>query len=322
MKWIIAITVAALLLTAIKWAFLPFLPWRRLPRHRVRYLRLRLRLRLHPGAGHATVPELWLRWGRLTAFRRGRQTRRSLPFWQRALAPASAYSFLVGRAHYRHQLRMPLDEHAIVKSPPRGGKTGWLASVILRRRAVRGKYGRRNRSGDPEYGIKGLLARNLEHLSPAQFARVMDTLGSDAAGQEIITAWIGKEKLRDVLNLRARVTGSAPCERDVRSRLFTFYDWRARNDDVPELLSLARTVSRWEDEIVAAVLTRVTNATSESLNRLAKLQARLAYGFRNPVSQRRRVRIACTRGQRRRSQTATSKRTRPVTEPKPHPGYG
>jgi type IV secretory pathway TraG/TraD family ATPase VirD4 len=26
---------------------------------------------------------------------------------------------------------MPLDEHAIVKSPPRGGETGWLAGVIL-----------------------------------------------------------------------------------------------------------------------------------------------------------------------------------------------
>jgi transposase len=190
----------------------------------------------------------------------------------------------------------------------------------VRRRVVRGKYGRRGRSGDPEYGIKSLLVRNLEHLSPAQFARVMDALGSDAAGQEIITAWIGKEKLRDVLNLRARNTGSTPCERHVRDRLFTFYDWCARNDDIPELLSLARTVSRWEDEIVAAVLTGVTNATSESLNRLAKLEARLAYGFRNPASQRRRVRIACTRGQRRRSQTATSKRTRPVTGPQPHPG--
>jgi hypothetical protein len=31
-----------------------------------------------------------------------------------------------------------------------------------------------------------------------------------------------------------------------------------------------------------SVLTGVTNATSESLNRIAKLEARLAYGFRNP----------------------------------------
>ena len=109
----------------------------------------------------------------------------------------------------------------------------------VRRRVVRGKYGRRGRSGDPEYGIKNLLVRNLEHLSPAQFAKVIGTLDADAGGQEIAAAWIGKEKLRHALNLRARVTGSVPCERNVRDRLFAFYDWCACNDDIPELLSLA-----------------------------------------------------------------------------------
>jgi Transposase len=167
----------------------------------------------------------------------------------------------------------------------------------VRRRAVRGKYGRRGRSGNPEYGVKNLLARNLEHLTPAQFAKIIDTLGRDALGHEIAIAWIAKEKLRDVLNLRARITRTTPCERQVRDRLFTFYDWCARNDAVPELASLAKTISCWEDEIVTAVLTGVTNATSESLRRLAKLEASLAYGFRNPANQRRRVRIACTRGQ-------------------------
>ncbi len=53
------------------------------------------------------------------------------------------------------------------------------------------------------------------------------------------------------------------------------------------------------DQIVCAVLTGITNPTSESLNRLAKLEARLAYRFRNPANQRRRIRIACTRGTRR-----------------------
>src|SRR5256884_7245834 len=52
--------------------------------------------------------------------------------------------------------------------------------------------------------------------------------------------------------------------RSVRDRLFAFYDWCACNDDIPELLSLARTVSRWENEIVCAVLTGVTNADRKS----------------------------------------------------------
>jgi transposase len=180
------------------------------------------------------------------------------------------------------------------------------ATGDVRRRVVRGKYGRRGRSGDPEYGIKHLLIRNLEHLTAAQFDKVITTLEADAAGQEIAAAWIAKEKLRDALNLRARVTGSVPCEREVRGRLFTFYDWCAQNEDIPEMMSLAKTTARWEDQIVCAVRTGVTNATAESLNRLAKLEARLAYGFRNPANQRRRVRTACTRGRSSAGARATS----------------
>ena len=183
--------------------------------------------------------------------------------------------------------------------------------------------GRRGRSGDTEYGVKALLVRNLEHLRPEQFTKVMGTLwGLTRHGQEIAAAWIGKEKLRDALNLRARVTGSVPCERDVRGgRLASFYDWCAQNDDIAELLTLARTISKWEDEIVGGGPDRGDErGRSESLNRLAKLEARMAYSFRNPANQRRRVQIACTRGTRRSSRTATTRRTRTVIKQKPDPG--
>jgi transposase len=189
----------------------------------------------------------------------------------------------------------------------------------VRRRAIREMYGRRGRAGDPEYGIKHLLNRNLENLSPEQFEKIIDTLDASAGGQQIAIAWIAKEKLRNALKLRARVTGSTPCERQVRDRLFSFYDWCARHEDIPELLTLAGTIARWENEIVTAVTTGVTNATSESLNRLAKLEGRHAYGFRNPANQRRRVRIACTRGTRRLSDQ-TPKPTRGVNTRKRHHG--
>ncbi len=74
----------------------------------------------------------------------------------------------------------------------------------------------------------------------------------------------------------------------------------------------------WENEIVAAVLAGVTNARSESLNRIAKLEARHAYGFRNPASQRRRVRTACTRGTRRNNAT-TSRHATNSNQTEPHP---
>jgi len=137
----------------------------------------------------------------------------------------------------------------------------------VRRRAIREKYGRRGRSGNPEYGTKNLLVRNLEHLTGDQFAKIITTLDRDTAGQQNAAAWIAKEKLRDALNLRARITRSAPCEHQVRGRLFSFHDRCAQNEDIPELISLAKTISRWEDEIICAVLTRVTNAAGESPNR-------------------------------------------------------
>jgi hypothetical protein len=47
-----------LILAGLRWCFLPH---GRLPRFRARYTHLRLLLRLHPGRGHATIAELWLR---------------------------------------------------------------------------------------------------------------------------------------------------------------------------------------------------------------------------------------------------------------------
>jgi type IV secretory pathway TraG/TraD family ATPase VirD4 len=121
-----ALTLAASWLA--RWCLLPH---GRLPRYRAGYLRLRLRLRLHPGRGHATVFELWARWGRLACFLRSRRSRRSLPLWVRAVS-ADAHSVRLGRAQLGHGLRVGLDEHVLLMAPPRTGKTGLLAAVILR----------------------------------------------------------------------------------------------------------------------------------------------------------------------------------------------
>jgi hypothetical protein len=38
----------------------------------------------------------------------------------------------LGRAHYRHRLHVPLEEHLLVMAPPRTYKTAFLADAILR----------------------------------------------------------------------------------------------------------------------------------------------------------------------------------------------
>jgi type IV secretory pathway TraG/TraD family ATPase VirD4 len=127
-KYAIALAVCIILAAALSWAILPA---RYLPGNRVRYMRLRLHLRLHPGKGFATAFGLHLRWGRLAALRRSRRIRRSLSLWRRFLAPAE-HSVFLGRAHWRHGLRVPLEEHVLVMAPPRTFKTAFLADVILR----------------------------------------------------------------------------------------------------------------------------------------------------------------------------------------------
>ena len=127
-KYAIALTVLILLAAAFAWAFLPA---RYLPGNRARHLRIRLHLRLHPGKGFAHVFSLWLRWGRLAALRRSGRIRAALPLWYRIADPRQ-HSVFLGRAHYRHGLRVPLEEHLLVMAPPRTYKTAFLADVILR----------------------------------------------------------------------------------------------------------------------------------------------------------------------------------------------
>ena len=114
---------------AVLFAWWAVRPKRRLPRNRVRYMRLRLRLRLHPGPGHATLFELWLRWGPGAAARRAKRARPSLTWRTRRFCPSQT-SVLVGRAQYWRGLRVPTEEHVIFVSPPRKGKSGALAEII------------------------------------------------------------------------------------------------------------------------------------------------------------------------------------------------
>ena len=127
-KYAIFLAIVLVLAAFTAWAFLPA---RYLPGNRARHLRIRLRLRLHPGKGFAHVFSLWLRWDRLAALRRSARIRPSLPLRYRLVDSCEQAVFL-GRAHYRHRLHVPFEEHLLVMAPPRTYKTAFLADVILR----------------------------------------------------------------------------------------------------------------------------------------------------------------------------------------------
>jgi type IV secretion system protein VirD4 len=122
---------AVLLLLFLLFARWAWWPQRHLPGNRVRHMNLRSHLRLHPGRGFATVFELWWHWGKWSVLRKSKRMRPDLSWWERLRHP-SWHSVFIGRGHWRHALRILAELHVLIMSPPRKGKTLWLAKMILR----------------------------------------------------------------------------------------------------------------------------------------------------------------------------------------------
>ena len=161
----------------------------------------------------------------------------------------------------------------------------------VRRRIATQLRGRRGRTTDPEYTVRNLLRRNREDLSDRAFAKLWNTLVDlGGPGLTILKTWIAKEELRRLLAL----AGTGADRSVISHRLYRFYTWCA-DAAVPELERLARTIQTWWSAIEAFLHTKITNAASEGYNRVVKLDARNAYGYRNPENQRLRTRCATTR---------------------------
>ena len=164
----------------------------------------------------------------------------------------------------------------------------------VRRRVTQTHRGRRGRKSDVEWINRRRLLRGAETLTAEQRTELFTKLLAADPSEEIAAAWIAKELLRDLLACPAR----GGLRHEIRAALYRFYKFCAACS-VPEVTALARTVETWQDPIVRAIQTGLSNARSEGYNRIVKHVGRIAFGFRNPDNQRRRVRWACTRRSRR-----------------------
>jgi transposase len=168
------------------------------------------------------------------------------------------------------------------------------AVTDVRRRVTFDTHGRRGRAADPAWAARRRLLRGRELLRPDQFARMWNDLVDADPTSKILTAWIAKEELRTLLAC-ARTGGH---QHEISARLHRFNAWCA-DSRLPELERLAGTIEAWWPEVLGFLQTGITNAGTEATNRTVKTAARTAYGFRNLDNQRRRVRFACTRRNRR-----------------------
>jgi transposase len=169
--------------------------------------------------------------------------------------------------------------------------------TAVRQRVIREHEGRRGRKIDPAWRVRRRLLTGYERMRPETFARMWNSLvDTGNPGWEILGAYVAKESLRSLLTL----AGTGPPRHLIRARLDQFYSLAAASN-APEVHRLATTIEAWWPAIEAGITTGYSNARSEGYNRLAKHEGRNAFGFRNPVNQRRRIRWACTRQHRRAS---------------------
>jgi transposase len=200
-------------------------------------------------------------------------------------------------ASYAKAVREALPNAVLVVDHFHGVQLGNDMLTQVRQRVIRETQGRRGRKTDPAWANRRRLLTAHERLRPESFARMWNSLiDTGDAGVQILEAYAVKEELRALLSL----SGTNPERHIIRARLDSFYQ-QAAATDAPEAHRLAATIEAWWPAVEAAIKTGYSNSRSEGYNRLAKHQGRNAFGFRNPVNQRRRIRYACTRQYRRAS---------------------
>ncbi|WP_353649591.1 ISL3 family transposase [Nakamurella sp. A5-74] len=159
----------------------------------------------------------------------------------------------------------------------------------VRQRTTRDRHGRRGRLIDPIWNNRRVLLTGADHLSEAQWDRLLATFDVDDPSGQVRTAWIIKERLRMLLD-------SGRDESLAAQRLWRFQTIAA-DSGLPEAATLAGTIDTWWPAIRVALAEGVSNGRTEGYNRIIKQTKRVACGFRSMTNYRRRimVHIAVTR---------------------------
>lgn len=155
----------------------------------------------------------------------------------------------------------------------------------VRRRIQHETLGHRGRRGDPLYGIRRVLLRGAENHTKTSYTRLLNGLGAGDDHNQVGRAYIAAQELRHVYGARDLA--------QARDRLFAFYTVCA-DTDVPELHRLARTISAWQNQLLAYFTTdRASNGPTEAVNLLIKRIKRVGFGFRNFTNYRLRLLLHC-----------------------------
>ena len=194
-------------------------------------------------------------------------------------------------AGYRNALLAGLADVTAVVDRFHVAQLAGRAVTTVRRRRIWEQADRRGRNTDPGWRARHDLLRRRHDLTPRGGARILAACRADTGTThiegELLWSWAAKEHLADIYD-----TALDP---EHARRLLTWWYWWISEHPVPELVTLAETISAWEPQFLAYFDTRATNGRTEGINRIIKHVKRTGFGYRNTENYRLKILYRCTR---------------------------
>jgi transposase len=189
------------------------------------------------------------------------------PVWLagvRVVATDLAESFRAGLSPHLDHARRVADPFHVVRVANR-------CVDQVRRRVQNETLGHRGRKPDPLYRIRKLLLAGDERLDDRGRGRMLLGLRVGDPNHEVVGAWLAKESVRDVYLAERWADARTLLDKAIVG---------CHADDVPEIVSLGKTLKSWRQEILAHHATGASNGPTEGLNLCVKKVKRCGHGFR------------------------------------------
>ncbi len=150
-----------------------------------------------------------------------------------------------------------------------------------RRRVQNDTLGHRGRKDDPLYRCRRLLTKAHERLDDNGETKLVGLLEAGDPHGEVRMAWHAKETVRGLY---------AMDDPDLAGEFIDELIENMADESMPdEVRSLAGTLARWRNQILAWHTAQVTNGPAETMNNLIKKVKRVGHGFRTFANYRIRV---------------------------------
>ncbi|MGQ0849286.1 MAG: ISL3 family transposase [Actinomycetota bacterium] len=172
---------------------------------------------------------------------------------------------------YRAGLSPHLDHALRVADPFHVVRVANRCLDQVRRRVQGETKGHRGRKDDPLYRIRKLLLKGSERLDQQGTDRMLLGLRVGDPQDEVAGAWLAKESVRDIYLVDDPADAATLVDKAIRGCL---------EDEVAEIQTLGRTLSRWRTEILNHHVTGASNGPTEGLNLVIKKVKRAGHGFR------------------------------------------